>query len=175
MTQRFSEDGTLHAVTVIQAGPCTVVQVKTPERDGYEAVQIGFDKAKRLSKPSRGHLKGLGEFRHLREVSSPDFSAIEEGAQVDVGIFEAGEKVDVIGKSKGKGFAGVVKATQLRRRAENPRPVGPAPGPGLSGRRHDARSGYQGLQDGRSHGRRAGYVQELDGAGIRTRAQSYPA
>ena len=109
MTQRFSEDGTLHAVTVVQAGPCTVVQVKTPERDGYQAVQIGFDKPKRLSKPKRGHLKDHGEFRHLREVSSPDFSAIEEGAQVDVSIFEAGEKVDVIGKSKGKGFAGVVK------------------------------------------------------------------
>ncbi len=109
MTQRFSEDGTLHAVTVIQAGPCTVVQVKTPERDGYRAVQIGFDKPKRLSKPRQGHLKDLGEFRHLREVGSKDPSGIEEGATVDVSIFEAGEKVDVIGKSKGKGFAGVVK------------------------------------------------------------------
>ena len=109
MTQRFSEDGTLHAVTVVQAGPCTVVQVKTPERDGYQAVQIGFDKPKRLSKPKRGHLKDIGEFRYLREVGSPDFSVIEEGAQIDVSIFEAGEKVDVIGKSKGKGFAGVVK------------------------------------------------------------------
>ena len=109
MTQRFSEDGTLHAVTVIQAGPCTVVQVKTSERDGYQAVQIGFDKAKRLNKPKQGHLKSLGEFRHLREVSSKDPSGIEEGATIDVSIFEAGEKVDVIGKSKGKGFAGVVK------------------------------------------------------------------
>ena len=109
MTQRFSEDGTLHAVTVIQAGPCTVVQVKTSERDGYQAVQIGFDKAKRLNKPEQGHLKNLGEFRHLREVRSKDSSGIEEGATIDVSIFEAGEKVDVIGKSKGKGFAGVVK------------------------------------------------------------------
>ena len=109
MTQRFSEDGTLHAVTVIQAGPCTVVQVKTPDRDGYQAVQIGFDKAKRLNKPKQGHLKNLGEFRHLREVISKDISGIEEGATIDVSIFEAGEKVDVIGKSKGKGFAGVVK------------------------------------------------------------------
>ena len=109
MTQRFSEDGTLHAVTVIQAGPCTVVQVKTSERDGYQAVQIGFDKAKRLNKPEQGHLKNLGEFRHLREVISKDNSGIEEGATIDVSIFEAGEKVDVIGKSKGKGFAGVVK------------------------------------------------------------------
>ena len=109
MTQRFSEDGTLHAVTVIQAGPCTVVQVKTSERDGYQAVQIGFDKAKRLNKPKQGHLKNLGEFRHLREVSSKDPSGIEEGTTIDVSIFEAGEKVDVIGKSKGKGFAGVVK------------------------------------------------------------------
>ena len=109
MTQRFSEDGTLHAVTVIQAGPCTVVQVKTSEKDGYQAVQIGFDKAKRLNKPKQGHLKNLGEFRHLREVNSKDPSGIEEGATIDVSIFAAGEKVDVIGKSKGKGFAGVVK------------------------------------------------------------------
>ena len=109
MTQRFSEDGTLHAVTVIQAGPCTVVQVKTSEKDGYQAVQIGFDKAKRLNKPKQGHLKNLGEFRHLREVISKDISGIEEGATIDVSIFEAGEKVDVVGKSKGKGFAGVVK------------------------------------------------------------------
>ena len=109
MTQRFSEDGTLHAVTVIQAGPCTVVQVKTSEKDGYQAVQIGFDKPKRLNKPKQGHLKNLGEFRHLREVISKDLSGIEEGATIDVSIFEAGEKVDVIGKSKGKGFAGVVK------------------------------------------------------------------
>ncbi len=109
MTQRFSEDGTLHAVTVIQAGPCTVVQVKTPERDGYQAVQIGFDKPKRLNKPKQGHLKDLGEFRHLREVGTKDFSGIEEGATIDVSIFESGEKVDVIGTSKGKGFAGVVK------------------------------------------------------------------
>ena len=109
MTQRFSEDGTLHAVTVIKAGPCTVVQVKTSEKDGYQAVQIGFDKAKRLNKPKQGHLKNLGEFRHLREVISKDLSGIEEGATIDVSIFEAGEKVDVIGKSKGKGFAGVVK------------------------------------------------------------------
>ena len=109
MTQRFSEDGTLHAVTVIQAGPCTVVQVKTSERDGYQAVQIGFDKAKRLNKPEQGHMKSFGEFRHLREVRSKDSSGIEEGATIDVSIFEAGEKVDVIGKSKGKGFAGVVK------------------------------------------------------------------
>ncbi len=109
MTQRFSEDGTLHAVTVIQAGPCTVVQVKTPEKDGYQAVQIGFDKPKRLNKPKQGHLKDLGEFRHLREVGSKDFSGIEEGATIDVSIFESGEKVDVIGTSKGKGFAGVVK------------------------------------------------------------------
>ena len=109
MTQRFSEDGTLHAVTVIQAGPCTVVQVKTSEKDGYQAVQIGFDKAKRLNKPKQGHLKNLGEFRHLREVISKDISGIEEGATIDVSIFKAGEKVDVVGKSKGKGFAGVVK------------------------------------------------------------------
>jgi large subunit ribosomal protein L3 len=109
MTQTFNEDGTMDAVTVIEAGPCTVTQVKTVENDGYQAVQIGFGQAKRLNKPRHGHLKDLGDFKHLREFRTEDVSDSERGAQIDVGIFQAGDKVDVTGTSKGKGFAGTVK------------------------------------------------------------------
>ncbi|MCH8088861.1 MAG: 50S ribosomal protein L3 [Chloroflexi bacterium] len=109
MTQRFSEDGTLHAITVIQAGPCTVTQVKTLEKDGYQAVQIGYGDVKRISKPMKGHFGSMGPFRHLREFRVDDLEGVERGARVEVTIFEPGDKVDVTGVSKGKGFAGVVK------------------------------------------------------------------
>jgi len=109
MTQVFNEDGTMDAVTVIEAGPCVVTQVKTVERDGYEAVQLGFGQAKRLNKPERGHLKDRGQFRYLREFEVDDIAAVEVGQRVDVSLFEVGELVDVTGTSKGRGFAGVVK------------------------------------------------------------------
>ena len=109
MTQSFNEDGTLDAVTVIEAGPCTITQVKTVENDGYQAVQIGFGQAKRLNKPKRGHLKDLDELKHLREFQAEDVLDTERGAQIDVSIFQPGDKVEVTGTSKGKGFAGTVK------------------------------------------------------------------
>jgi large subunit ribosomal protein L3 len=109
MTQVFGERGEAIPVTVIAAGPCTVVQVKTSERDGYAAVQLGFGTARRLSKPQRGHLKGLPAVRVLRELRLAPGDSLEVGQQVDVSIFKAGDKVDVTGTSKGKGFAGVVK------------------------------------------------------------------
>ncbi|MEE9199380.1 MAG: 50S ribosomal protein L3 [Dehalococcoidia bacterium] len=114
MTQRFDEDGALHVITVIEAGPCTVTQVKTLEKDGYQAVQLGFGEAKQVNRPEGGHLKTLGPFRHLREFRVDDLSGIEHGAQMDVGIFQSGDRVDVIGISKGKGFAGVVKRYHFR-------------------------------------------------------------
>jgi len=109
MTQRFSDDGTLHAVTVIQVGPCVVSQIKTPEKDGYQAVQIAYGNAKRLSKPEKGHLGSLGDFKHLREFRVNDLDGIAQGSTIDVTMFEPGDRVDVTGTSKGKGFAGVVK------------------------------------------------------------------
>ncbi|MDP9353425.1 MAG: 50S ribosomal protein L3 [Chloroflexota bacterium] len=109
MTQVFDETGRALPVTVIQAGPCVVTYLKTRERDGYEAVQIGFDEVKRLKKPEQGHLKDLPALRHLREVKSSGTADLQTGQTVDVSVFTAGEKVDVIGRSKGKGFAGVVK------------------------------------------------------------------
>ena len=109
MTQIFKDDGKVEAVTAIEAGPCTVIQVKTKDSEGYGAAQLGFGEAKRLNSPQRGHLKGLGTFRHLREFRVNDMKAIEVGQKVDVSLFKAGDLVDVTGISKGKGFAGVVK------------------------------------------------------------------
>jgi large subunit ribosomal protein L3 len=113
MTQTFLADGTVVPVTVIEAGPCVVTQVRTEERDGYVAVQLGFGEAKNLNKPERGHLKRLGLFKHLREFRvDGDLPAL--GDKIDVGIFAENERVDVVGTSKGKGFAGVVKRHHFR-------------------------------------------------------------
>lgn len=109
MTQIFNADGTTDAVTAIEAGPCTVTQVKTVERDGYNAVQVGFGIAKRLNEPEKGHLKDLGLFRYLREFRTDNPSALAVGQIIDVGLFKDGDKVSVTGVSKGRGFAGVVK------------------------------------------------------------------
>ena len=114
MTQRFDDDGNVIPVTVIQAGPCTVVQKKTPERDGYAAVQLGFVEARGAKKPSKaqvGHFQksGVPVVRKIQEVGCTDAAEIKEGDQVLVDIFEVGETVHVVGTSKGEGFAGVVK------------------------------------------------------------------
>ncbi len=109
MTQIFREDGKVVPVTVIEAGPCVVTQVKTKETDGYEAVQLGYGVVKRRNKPQTGHLKNSRLSRYLREVSTDDTSEFAVGQTIGVDIFEAGEKVDIIGTSKGRGFAGVMK------------------------------------------------------------------
>jgi large subunit ribosomal protein L3 len=109
MAQIFNEDRTIDQVTAIEAGPCIVTQVKRAEKEGYNAVQLGFGEAKRLNQPEKGHLKKAGNLKHLREIRVDDAASIEVGQKVDVSIFKAGDLVDVIGISKGKGFAGVVK------------------------------------------------------------------
>ena len=109
MTQVFRDDGRVVPVTVIEAGPCIVTQIKTQERDGYQAVQLGFGEAKRLNKPRAGHLNNNWNCRYLREVQVDDVSEFEVGQKIAVDIFEPGEVLDVIGKSKGRGFAGVMK------------------------------------------------------------------
>ncbi len=109
MTQIFRENGKAEAVTAIEAGPCTVIQVKTAAKEGYNAAQLGFGEAKRLKSPQRGHLKELGQFKYLREFRIGNPEAIEVGERIDVSLFKAGDLVDVTGVSKGKGFAGVVK------------------------------------------------------------------
>ena len=111
MTQVFDDTGEVIPVTVIEAGPCYVAQVKTEDTDGYNAVQIGFGhiEERKLKKPQRGHLGTLPPLRYLREIRTDDASEYAVGQQVDVGIFTAGQRVDVTGISKGRGFAGVVK------------------------------------------------------------------
>jgi len=109
MTQVFTEGGTAEAVTAIEAGPCTVTQIKSVGREGYNAVQLGFGEAKQLNSPERGHLGKLGLFKHLREFRVEDTSDIELGHRVDVSLFQPGDLVDVVGVSKGRGFAGTVK------------------------------------------------------------------
>jgi len=113
VTQIFDETGNIIPVTVIEAGPCFVTQVKTEERDGYQAIQLGFEeiKPKRLTKGQLGHLRksDLPPLRHLREIRVDDVSGYEEGQKIRVSIFDIGDLVDVTGISKGKGFAGVVK------------------------------------------------------------------
>ncbi len=109
MTQVFTKEGTVESVTAIEAGPCTVTQIKTAAKEGYNAIQLGFGESKRLNAPEKGHLGKLGLFRHLREFRVDEAPKVEVGHRVDVTLFQPGDKVDVIGLSKGRGFAGVVK------------------------------------------------------------------
>jgi large subunit ribosomal protein L3 len=110
MTQIFDEDGNLEAVTAIEAGPCFVSQIKTQARDGYNAVQLGFGEINRLNSPEKGHLKGVGhQLKYLREFRVNEPSSVKIGQKMDVSIFQKGDRVDITGTSKGKGFAGVVK------------------------------------------------------------------
>jgi large subunit ribosomal protein L3 len=123
MTQIFAENGTAAGVTVVQAGPCTITQVRTPEKDGYTAVQLGFEELtgrqeRKLTEPQKGHLRKnkLPLMRVLREVEvgGEDGATHSVGDKIDVSIFAVGEIVDVVGTSKGKGFAGVVKRYHFR-------------------------------------------------------------
>ncbi len=120
MTQIFDESGNIIPVTVIAAGPCYVTQVRTAEKDGYTAVQLGYGetKAQRLTKAQMGHLskKGLPALRVLREfrVRSEDLD-VTEGAEIKADVFQKGERVDVVGISKGRGFAGTVKRHNFNR------------------------------------------------------------
>lgn len=120
MTQVFLADGTMVPVTVIQAGPCTVTQVKTAERDGYQAVQLGFDEVPehKLNKPELGHLKNAGvTVKHLHEFKL-EGAQLEVGAKVNCDTFAAGEYVDITGTSKGHGFSGVIKRWNQHRLKE---------------------------------------------------------
>src|SRR3954470_9212443 len=112
MTRLFDDTGAATATTIVEAGPCFVTQIKTLDQDGYEAVQIGFEEVpeKRLKRPQRGHLKdGVPLVKTLREVPASDLDGLAVGARIDVGMLVPGERVDVVGTSKGKGFAGVMK------------------------------------------------------------------
>lgn len=119
MTQVFDEAGKAVPVTVVQAGPCTVTQIKTSQTDGYSAIQVGFGeaRAKALSKPELGHLSksGASPLRHLKEYRAGSSSEFELGQQIKADIFEAGQIVDVTGTSIGRGFAGYQKRHNFKR------------------------------------------------------------
>ena len=113
MTQIFDDKGEVIPVTVIEAGPCTVTELRSAEINGYAAVQLGFGAAreKRVSRPALGQFKkrNLSPLKHLREFRVPDTAGLEVGQSLTVSIFEKGHHVDVLGVTKGRGFAGVVK------------------------------------------------------------------
>lgn len=113
MTQVFSDNGEIVPVTVIAAGPCQVLQKKTVETDGYNAIQLGFQpkKEQRANKPEKGHFAKAGTqpYKFIREFRVDDPEAYEVGQEVDVELFAEGEKIDVVGTSKGKGFQGMIK------------------------------------------------------------------
>jgi len=138
MTQVYLTDGRAVPVTVIEAGPCMVVQKRTPERDGYHAVQLGFGerRVRLLNKPLRGHLAraGVRAVRYLREIRLPDAGTYEVGQEIKSDIFQVGERVDVTGTSKGRGFAGGIKRHGFHR------------GPMAHGSKYHRRPGSQGAK-----------------------------
>jgi len=166
MTQVFDARGRITAVTVIEAGPCFVAQFKTAGRDGYAAVQLAFEEvpARKLNKARMGHLrrKNLSPMRYLREVRLKEDEPFEVGQKILVDIFSEGERVDVVGTSKGKGFAGTMKRHHFRGgpathgqsdRARAPGSIGACKTPGrvlkgmrMSGRMGNARVTSQNLQ-----------------------------
>ena len=113
MTSIFDENGNSIPVTVIEAGPCYITQIKTADQDGYDAVQLGFQETKprRLNRPELGHLKkaGVKPLRHLREFRGAKYEEINLGGEVKCSVFKVGDRVDVSGTSKGRGFTGVMK------------------------------------------------------------------
>lgn len=163
MTQVFEPTGVVVPVTAIELGPCFVTQVKTLERDGYEAIQIGFGAAKKLNKPKAGHLmdrsdprhpKSLPSLRYLREIRPADPAQYTVGQQLDVSIFAPGDFVDVVGTSKGKGYQGGVKRHHFRggprthgqsdrHRAPGSVGAGTTPGRVLKGTRMAGRMGHE--------------------------------
>lgn len=158
MTQLFDESGEAVPVTVIEAGPCYVTQIKTVDSDGYNAVQIGFDEVaeRKLTKGEMGHLRKAESpaLRHLRELRLRDLPTVALGDVIKADIFGEGEIVDVTGISKGKGFAGVVKRHHFRggpkthgqsdrQRAPGSRGAGTTPGHTFPGAKGAGRMGNQ--------------------------------
>ena len=116
MTQIFKEEGNVQRITVIEATPNVVTQLKTIEKDGYSAVQLGFGTAKKAAKPQAGHMKASGSMSSvLREIRLDDAGDLSVGAKLDVNTFELGDSVQITGTSKGKGFAGTIKRHNFHR------------------------------------------------------------
>jgi large subunit ribosomal protein L3 len=114
MGRLVDPSGAVVGATIVALGPCYVTQIKTRDKDGYEAAQIGYEESKRLTKPKLGHLKGMPSLRYLREVPIEAGAELELGQKFDVSLFTPGDHVDIVGTSKGRGFAGVVKRYGFR-------------------------------------------------------------
>ena len=180
MTRLFGDDGSHVPVTVLKVEKCEVVAVRTADKDGYTAVQLGVGhaKTKNVSKPMRGHFAKakvepkavVGEFR-----VDTDEALLEVGVEIHVGHFVAGQFVDVSGVSIGKGFAGADEAAQFRRPARDPRRVGLAPQPWLDRQPAGSGPGVQGQEDGGPHGPPPGDGAEPRGVRRRSRSRADPA
>jgi len=129
MTQIFAEDGRVYPATILNVGPVTVTQIRTVEKDGYEAVQVGYGEKKTLNKAEKGHRKDLGNFRYLKEFRVKPEEDVKVGTKIDTSVFEEGDAVKISSFSKGKGFQGVVKRH------------GFAGGPRTHGQKHSEREG----------------------------------
>ncbi|MFF4238487.1 50S ribosomal protein L3 [Actinomadura geliboluensis] len=165
MTQVFDDEGRIVPVTVVQAGPCVVTQLKTQEKDGYAAVQIGYGQIdpRKVNKPSTGHFEkaGVTPRRFLVELRADDTTEYELGQEITASVFEAGQKIDVTGTSKGKGTAGVMKRHGFKglsashgtqRKHRSPGSIGGCATPGrvfkglrMAGRHGNARTTVQNL------------------------------
>ncbi|GAA2289157.1 50S ribosomal protein L3 [Actinomadura sp. NPDC048955] len=165
MTQVFDDEGRIVPVTVVQAGPCVVTQLKSQEKDGYTAVQIGFGQIdpRKVNKPSTGHFEkaGVTPRRYLVELRADDTTEFELGQEITASVFEAGQKIDVTGTSKGKGTAGVMKRHGFKglgashgtqRKHRSPGSIGGCATPGrvfkglrMAGRHGNARTTVQNL------------------------------
>lgn len=157
MIRYFLEEGQSIPATIVRAGPCVVTQKKTLEKDGYKAIQVGFElqKEKRVNKPLRGHFKSSGDrfFAHLSEIRVEDVDEFELGQEIKADIFEIGELVHVTGRSKGRGFTGVIKRwgfsggkdTHGSRSHRVPGSIGSSATPGrvFRGKKLPGRMGYQ--------------------------------
>ncbi|MFC1640588.1 50S ribosomal protein L3 [Patescibacteria group bacterium] len=118
MTSIFDDQGGAVSVTVLEAGPCVITQVKEQEKDGYTSVQVGFGESKKINKPMKGHLKDMKQFKVLREFRLADLTEMKKGDEIKVDQFKKGDTVHVSGVSKGKGFAGVIKRHNFSRGPE---------------------------------------------------------
>ncbi|MWA07486.1 50S ribosomal protein L3 [Actinomadura sp. LD22] len=165
MTQVFDDEGRIVPVTVVQAGPCVVTQLRTQEKDGYTAVQIGYGQIdpRKVNKPRTGHFEkaGVTPRRYLVELRTGDTTEYELGQEITAGVFEAGQKIDVTGTSKGKGTAGVMKRHGFKglgashgtqRKHRSPGSIGGCATPGrvfkglrMAGRHGNARTTVQNL------------------------------
>ena len=157
MTRYFFDEGKSIPVTIVKTGPCVVIQKKRLEKDGYEAIQVGFEaqKESRVNNPRKGHFKAAGDkfFKHLREIRVDDADKFELGQEIRADIFNSGEMVHVTGQSKGRGFSGVIKrwgfsggkATHGCRSHRVPGSIGQSATPGrvYKGKKLPGRMGYQ--------------------------------